>query len=147
MVQLGMLVCIMVGYAIAGFHFGLGFTVLLAPVLVIQAGLLGLGCGIIVAACTTKYRDLSILVGFGVQIWMYASPVVYTVDKIPKSLTTLYMCMNPMSPIMECWRNTTIGTGSFQWGYWIVSWVETVIFLLIGVVLFSSVEKTFMDTV
>lgn len=146
-VQLGMLVCVMIGYVIAGTHFGIGMTVLLAPILIVQTGMLGLGCGIIVAACTTKYRDLSILVGFGVQIWMYASPVVYTVGKIPQNLRILYLCCNPMSPIMECWRNVTIGSGGFLWQYWIVSWVETIVLVVIGILMFSRVEKTFMDTV
>lgn len=145
-IQLGMLVIIMIGYTITGYHFKLGMTVLLAPVIIIQAGILGLGCGIIIAALTTKYRDLVVLVGFGVQLWMYATPVVYTVGLIPEKYTTLYM-MNAMAPIMECWRSSVIGSSKFLWGYWGISWIITLIVLFIGVILFSKIEKTFMDTV
>lgn len=145
-IQLGMLIVIMIGYVITGYHFNIGLTVLLAPVIILQAGILGLGCGIIIAALTTKYRDLVVLVGFGVQLWMYATPVVYSAELISEKYTSIYM-LNPMSPIMECWRNAVIGTGEFLWGYWVISWIITLIVLLIGVVIFSRIEKTFMDTV
>lgn len=145
-IQLGMLILVMTGYAVAGFHFNLGLTVLAAPIIIIQTGILALGCGVIIAALTTKYRDLVILVGFGVQLWMYASPVVYTSELVPAKYLWLFM-LNPMAPMMECWRNAVIGTGSFLWGYWGISWIITLLVLFAGVVLFSRVEKTFMDTV
>ena len=145
-IQLGMLVVIMIGYAVTGYHFNIDPTVLLAPVIILQAGILGLGCGIIIAALTTKYRDLVVLVGFGVQLWMYATPVVYTAGLIPNKYMSIYM-LNPMSPIMECWRSAVIGSGKFLWGYWGISWIITLMVLFIGVILFSKIEKTFMDTV
>ncbi len=145
-IQLGHLVVAMVGYWVTGYRFTLGPTLLLAPVLVVQAGVLGLGCGIIVASLTTRYRDLAVLVSFGVSLWMYATPVVYTAGLIPEKYLGLYM-INPMSPIMECWRNAVIGSGTFYWGYWATSWVITLAVLTLGVVLFSHIEKTFMDTV
>lgn len=145
-IQLGMLVIIMVGYAITGYQFNIGSTVLLVPVIIFQAGILGLGCGIIIAALTTKYRDLVVLVSFGIQLWMYATPVVYTAGLIPEKYMSIYM-INPMSPIMECWRSAVIGTGEFLWGYWGISWIITLFVLFIGVILFSKIEKTFMDTV
>ena len=145
-IQLAILVVVMVGYAVTGYRFALGPTLLLAPVLVLQTGILGLGFGIIVASLTTKYRDLVVLVGFGVSLWMYASPVVYTIGLIPEKYLSLYM-VNPMSPIIECWRNAVIGSGTFYWGYWAMSWAFTLAVLLLGVVLFSHIEKTFMDTV
>lgn len=145
-IQLGILIVVMVGYAISGYRFALGPTLLLAPVLVLQTGILGLGFGIIVASLTTKYRDLVVLVGFGVSLWMYASPVVYTIGLIPEKYLSLYM-VNPMSPIMECWRNAVIGSGTFYWGYWAMSWAFTLAVLALGVILFSHIEKTFMDTV
>lgn len=145
-IQLVMLVIIMIGYAVTGYQFYIGPTVLLAPVIILQAGILGLGCGIIIAALTTKYRDLVVLVGFGVQLWMYATPVVYTAGLIPEKYTSFYM-LNPMSPIMECWRSAVIGSGKFLWDYWGISWIITLIVLFFGVILFSKIEKTFMDTV
>lgn len=146
LIQFGLLILIMCGYYIAGVHFNIGPKLLLIPILVLQTGMLGLGFGIIIAALTTKYRDLVILVGFGVQLWMYATPVVYTAELIPQKYMSIYM-LNPMSPIIECWRNSVIGTGIFCWKYWGISWGITVVVLALGIVLFSHIEKTFMDTV
>ena len=145
-IQLGMLVIAMIWYMVSGIHFAIDVSILLAPVLVLQVGLLGLGCGIIIAALTTKYRDLAILIGFGVQLWMYATPVVYTAGLVPEKYLSLFM-LNPMATIMECWRSVVIGAGQVMWGYWGISWLITVIVLVIGVVIFSRIEKTFMDTV
>ncbi len=145
-IQLGMLIIIMVGYMISGYRFAIGPNVILAPVIIVQTGMLGLGFGIIIAALTTKYRDLAVLVTFGVQLWMYATPVVYTTELIPDRIKNIYM-INPMAPILECWRNSIIGAGEFKWGYWSISWIITLIVLTIGVLLFSKIEKTFMDTV
>ena len=146
LIQVGMLIVIMVGYAIGGYHYNLGASLLLTPIIVLQAGMLGLGFGIIIAALTTKYRDLAVLVGFGIQLWMYATPVVYSAELIPQKYWKIYM-LNPMSPMMECWRNAAIGSGEFLWQYWGLSWIITAVVLFFGVILFSHVEKTFMDTV
>lgn len=145
-IQLCMLGFVMVGYMIAGTCFKVGIDILLAPLLLIQVGVLGLGFGIIIAALTTKYRDLVVLVGFGVQLWMYVTPVVYTTSIIPDKYLRIYM-INPMSPIIEGWRKILIGSGKIYWKYWGISWITTILVLFIGVLLFSKVEKTFMDTV
>lgn len=145
-IQLIMLIVIMIGYAIAGFHFDIGVSIFLAPIIIIQTGILGLGCGIIIAALTTKYRDLVILVGFGVQLWMYATPVVYIASLISKNIYPFYM-LNPMAPIIECWRNVVLGIGNFLWAYWGISLITTIGVLFVGIILFSKIEKTFMDTV
>ena len=146
LIQLVMLIISLVIYSLIGFDFNIGYTLLLAPLLILQVGILGLGFGIIIAALTTKYRDLAILVTFGVQLWMYATPVVYTSSILPMKYKCIYM-LNPMSPIMECWRNSIIGSGEFLWNYWIISIVITIFVFLIGVLLFNKIEKTFMDTV
>lgn len=146
LIQVGMLIVVMIGYAISGYHFNIDMSIILAPVFMLQAGMLGLGFGIIVAALTTKYRDLVVVVGFGIQLWMYATPVVYTASLIPEKYMALYM-LNPMSPLIECWRRALIGTGEFAWGYWGISWIITLAVLVVGVILFSKIEKTFMDTV
>lgn len=145
-IQVVMLIIIMTVYAISGHHFDLSFNLLLAPLIILQAGFLGLGCGIIIASMTTKYRDLAVLVTFGVQLWMYATPVVYTSALIPEKYLTLYM-LNPMTPMVECWRNAVTGAGTFYAGYWGISWIVTIVLLFAGIMLFNRVEKTFMDTV
>ena len=146
LIQLAMLVVAMVGYCMVGYDFGIGTSILLVPVLILQVGLLGLGCGIIVASLTTKYRDLVILVSFGVQLWMYATPVVYTTGIIPQKYYVAYM-LNPMAPIIEGFRSVILGIPTDAWQYWGVSWITTIVVLFIGVILFSKIEKTFMDTV
>ena len=146
LIQLAMLVLAMVGYCVVGYDFNIGLSFLLVPVLILQVGLLGLGCGIIIASLTTKYRDLVILVGFGVQLWMYATPVVYTTGIIPQKYLGLYM-LNPMASIIECFRSVVLGIPTHAWQYWGVSWIVTFVVLFIGVMLFSKIEKTFMDTV
>lgn len=120
--------------------------VLLIPILVGQTALLGLGFGIIISSLTTKYRDLSILVSFGVQLWMYATPVVYSINQFDSQIGNIIM-LNPMSPIVNNFRYAMLGCGTFEWGYWIISIVVTMIVLLFGVLLFNKIEKTFMDTV
>lgn len=146
LIQLGMLLIVMVCYVISGTSFNMTGMIGISPLLVIQVALLGLGCGIIIAACTTKYRDLAVLVSFGIQLWMYASPVVYTTTTIPEEFRGIYM-LNPMAPIISCWRYAILGTGELPAGYWGISWVVTLLIFTLGVVLFSHIEKTFMDTV
>lgn len=145
-VQVVLLAVTIFCYAISGVSFSLWPGLLLFPIAVIQTGLLGLGFGIVVASLTTKYRDLTVLVTFGIQIWMYASPVVYTVSAVPEKLHGFYM-LNPMAPIISVWRYSLLGAGEVPWAYWGVSWLTTLVTLLLGIILFSRVEKTFMDTV
>lgn len=146
LIQLVMLAITIIIFAATGTTMNISSMILISPLIILQVALLGLGCGIIIAACTTKYRDLAVLVSFGVQLWMYASPVVYSTTTIPSELRNIYM-MNPMAPIISCWRRVIIGTGEFPVGFWGISWIITFIILFIGVVLFSKIEKTFMDTV
>lgn len=146
LIQLAMLAVIMFGYIIAGYRFNVGVSLLLVPVILLQASILGLGCGIIVASLTTKYRDLVVLVGFGVQLWMYATPVVYSLEIVPDKYQPLYL-LNPMASMIECWRYSIIGSEYVHWGYLGLSWVVTLLVFFLGVLLFCRVEKVFMDTV
>lgn len=120
--------------------------ILLFPLLVIQMAMLGLGSGIIISALTTKYRDLKMLVSFGVQLWMYGTPVAYDMRIIPKKILGLYM-LNPMTPVINTFRKAFLGVGEFSLKYYWIGWMITIILLLIGIVIFNHVEKTFMDTV
>lgn len=120
--------------------------VLLLPLLVLQMAMLSLGSGIIVSALTTKYRDLQMLVSFGVQLWMYGTPVAYDIRIIPQAFLKLFM-LNPMTPIIITVRKALLGIGEFQLHYYLCGWCVTIVILLAGIVLFNHVEKTFMDTV
>ena len=118
------------------------------PLLMIQVMLLGLGVGIIISSLTTKYRDLAIAVGFGVQLWMYATPVVYSMASLHNQPKLAFLVnLNPMTAPVEIFRMATLGTGTFTLGQLAYSVISTLVLLVIGVVLFSRIEKTFMDTV
>ena len=122
--------------------------VLAVPFVVLEVMLLGLGVGIIVSSLTTKYRDLAIAVGFGVQLWMYASPVVYPLSMLDNSpRLRVLVQLNPMTSPIEIFRMATLGTGTVTTFGIVYSLIFTAAALVLGVVLFSRIEKTFMDTV
>ena len=120
--------------------------VLMLPLLLLHMAMLSLGVGIIISSLTTKYRDLQMLVGFGVQLWMYGTPVAYDIGIIPEKYMSLYM-LNPMTPVINAFRKAFLGIGSFDLPHYLISWAVTLVVLGIGVMLFNRVEKTFMDTV
>lgn len=120
--------------------------ILVTPILLFQMACLGLGCGVIISSLTTKYRDLSLLVAFGVQLWMYATPVVYPISMVSGKLAVI-MALNPMSAIIELFRYAFLGGSMIPLWYWSVSIVITLMILVTGIILFSKVEKNFMDTV
>ena len=122
------------------------FFVLLLPVLILQMAVLSLGTGILVSALTTKYRDLTFVMTFAVQLWMYASSVIIPASAIPKKYLPIYM-LNPMTSVIESFRYAFFGRGVVDAVYIYVSWAVTLAVLLAGVILFSRVEKSFMDTV
>ncbi|HEX8655937.1 MAG TPA: ABC transporter permease [Hymenobacter sp.] len=119
---------------------------LLTPVLVVLMGLLGLGLGMIFSAMTTKYRDLAMLLTFGVQLLMYATPVIYPMSQLPLKYKTLIMA-NPLSAIVETFRFAFLGSGTFSWPALAYSTAFTLVALLVGTVIFNKVEKSFTDTV
>lgn len=116
-------------------------------VILLQLGLLGLGFGIIISSLTTKYRDLSILVTFGVQLWMYGTPVVYPISQIKNPTLALLVHINPASQAVETFRYIFLGAGIVSGFWWMISWLFTIAVLVIGVLIFNKVEKTFMDTI
>jgi lipopolysaccharide transport system permease protein len=122
-------------------------TLFLLPILVLIMAGLGLGLGIIISSMTTKYRDLTVLIGFAVQLLMYATPVVYPMSAITNERLRFWISVNPLTPIMEAFRYATLGSGSFTVGGILYSAVFMIITLFVGLVIFSKVEKTFMDTV
>ncbi len=121
--------------------------ILLLPLLLAYLGLLGLGCGIIISSMTTKYRDLAMLVNFGVQLWMYITPVVYPASTLGDGgLYTLVM-LNPVTCAVETFRWIFLGTGEINLLFWGISTAVMAFVVTLGVIVFSRVEKTFMDTV
>ncbi len=119
---------------------------LLSPILVLLMGGLGLGLGLLISSLTTKYRDMRFLIAFGVQLLMYGTPVIYPLSKVPEEYRLL-VTLNPITPVVEAFRYGFLGTGTFSVYHLIYSFVFTVIALLLGIVVFNRVEKTFMDSV
>ena len=120
---------------------------LLIPVVLGHLGLLGLGCGIIISSLTTKYRDLAIVVTFGMQLWMYITPVVYPMSQLGDGLMKTLLMINPVTAPVELFRYAVLGAGSVMPVYLVISGAVTIAVLLIGIMIFNKVEKTFMDTV
>ena len=120
--------------------------ILLVPVLVAQLMMLSTGIGIIISSLTTKYRDLTMLVGFGLHLWQYLSPIPYGLAMIPEKYMGLYM-LNPVTPIVTTMRYAFFGSGYFDLGWYGLSLVVTVAVFFIGIVMFNKIERTFMDTV
>ena len=133
-------------YALIGASVHPNVWMLLLPILVLQLAMLSFGFGVIVSSLTTKYRDLSMLVGFGVQVWMYITPIAYDIQIVPESLKNIYM-LNPVTPVICMLRYAFLGCGELYLSYYALSWGITIAVLLIGILLFNRVEKTFMDTV
>ncbi len=123
------------------------WAILLLPLVLLQMGALALGCGIIISSLTTKYRDLAILVTFGVQLWMYITPVVYPMSTLGDSWMRTVLLVNPVTCGVEAFRYIFLGQGMVEPLWWIISTAVTVVVLLVGIILFNRVEKTFMDTV
>ena len=147
-IQYSFMLIFLVYYVVTAQGVQPNWWVLMTPLIVLQLAMLSLGCGIIISALTTKYRDLAMLVGFGVQLWMYASPIVYPLSMLDNSpRLKILVQLNPMTSPIEIFRMATLGTGTVT-GFGIVySLVFTLAALVLGVVLFSRIEKTFMDTV
>jgi len=118
----------------------------LMPVLLLIMALQGLGWGLIISALTTKYRDLTFLVSFGVQLLMYATPIIYPLSAIPEKYK-IYILANPLSSVIETFRFSFLGKGSFS--PWLLSYsiLSTIVVVFLGLIIFNRVEKTFMDTV
>ena len=114
--------------------------------LVMMAGM-GLGLGIIISSLTTKYRDFTVLVTFGVQLLMYATPVVYPMSIVENPQLKFWLSLNPLVPIVEAFRYALLGVGSFESLHLIYSAMFICIVLFIGLMIFGKVEKTLMDTV
>ena len=116
------------------------------PLLLVMLAGFGLGWGIIVSSLTTKYRDLQVLVTFGIQLLMYATPVIYPASMVPQKFQWLYF-LNPIAPIIEAFRYAFLGAGTIDFGKLAYSFGFMVISFLIGAMLFNKVEANFMDTV
>ncbi len=146
-IQLMLFVAVYIIYVVKGVHVAPNLYILLFPVLILMLAGLALGFGIIISSMTTKYRDLTILFSFVVQLWMYGTPVIYPLSTITNEKLKLLMQLNPITSIIETFKFGVMGVGSFSWGALLYSFGFMVVVLAIGIVVFNKVQRSFMDTV
>ena len=145
-VQFIALIIFYVYYLATGYVFHPSLWMLAIPLLILQLGMLGTGIGIAVSAFTTKYRDLKQLLGFGMTLWMYATPIVYPLSQVPEKWRWVFI-INPVSPVIETFRYALLGKGTLNMGAWASSLGLTVLFFCIGILVFNYSERTFIDVV
>lgn len=146
LIQFALLIPFMAYFYLKGAAIQPSLLILLLPLMVIHMAALGLGTGILISSLTTKYRDLTYAVGFGVQLWMYATPIVYPLSQVPEKWQWL-VALNPMTAIVEIFRYAFLGAGTVDLVFLGISIAMTILILITGLILFSRIEKTFMDTV
>ena len=146
LIQFGLLLCFIAYFYLKGADIQPSLWILLVPLMIIHMAALGLGTGILISSMTTKYRDLAYAVGFGIQLWMYATPIVYPMSQVPEKWQWL-LALNPMTAIVETFRYAFLGAGTVDMSVMGISVGMTFLILATGMILFGRIEKTFMDTV
>ena len=152
-IQLGLFAVVYVYYVIMGQAPTPNWYLLLFPMLILMMAGLALGFGIIISSMTTKYRDLQVLFSFVVQLWMYATPIVYPLSRVAGKQkwgvnVANIMCLNPVTPVIETFKYGALSAGEFVgWGWLAYSFVFMIIVLSLGILIFNKVQKSFMDTV
>ena len=150
-IQFAFMLLFIVYYVLFGEGVHPNVYMLFLPLVLIQTAVLGTGIGVIISSLTTKYRDLSMTVGFFVSLWQYASPIAYDMfgrrSLYERRLAYYFYMLNPVTPVINMFRYAFLGTGEIDWLYYGVSVVTTVVVAVVAVRMFSRVERTFMDTV
>ncbi|MBQ4603196.1 MAG: ABC transporter permease [Clostridia bacterium] len=150
-IQFAFMLCFMVYYLITDAGIRPNIYILMFPLVLVQLAILGMGFGMMISSLTTKYRDLAMVVGFGVSLWSYCSPVAYDMfsrsQLMPGSSLYNFYMLNPVTPAINMFRYGFLGTGDVDWLFYGISWITTAVVAVIGAMMFSKSEKTFMDTV
>lgn len=146
LIQFTIFACFYIFFLLKGAPIQFSYRVVILPFLVLQTALLGLGLGCLVAALTTRYRDLQMVVAPLLQMWMYASCVIFPLSVVPQPWQNI-LVFNPMVPIIESFRFAIMGQGKVEIWQWLVSVAETAIILAAGLILFNRAEKTMADTI
>ena len=146
-IQVGLFVILYLYFFMAGAPIAPNWAILLTPLLVVMLAGLGLGFGILISSLTTKYRDFTILFTFIVQLWMYATPIVYPLSMVEKGTLRTLIMANPMTSIIEAFKYATLGQGYFSWFALGYSFLFMSVLLLFSVAIFNKVQRNFMDTV
>ncbi|MCF2559941.1 ABC transporter permease [Prevotella brevis] len=148
-IQLVLFLVVYAYYFIVLGTFEINWTIVLFPVLLLMLASLGLGFGLVISSLTTKYRDLRFLITFGVQLWMYATPVIYPLSVMKQNYPDKIWVIvaNPLTAIIETFKFGFTGVGVFEWNYLLYSFVMSIAVLLLGIIVFNRVQKNFMDVI
>ena len=145
-IQLGLFILVYIGYLIAGTPLQVNAALLLFPFCLLLLAGHALSWGLIVSSVTSKYRDLKFLVSFGIQLFMYATPIIYPMSAATGRIGKI-LWLNPLSPIFEAFKYGCLGCGSLSWGGLLYSILFMLVTLFLAVIVFNRVERNFMDTV
>ena len=146
LIQLGLFIIVYIYYLTTGADLHVNWTIVLFPFLVFLIAFHAMSWGMIVSALTTKYRDLTQLISFGIQLFMYATPVIYPLSAAPEKYRDI-IALNPLTPIFEAFKYSCMGCGSLSWGGLLYSTIFMLVTLFFAVIIFNRVERNFMDTV
>ncbi len=148
-IQFALFIAIYLFYIFQGYAPQVTWYILLFPVLIIMLAGLGLGFGLLISSMTTKYRDLKFLVSFGVQLWMYITPVIYPLSVLKNNYPQYVwaIVINPLTAVIETFKIGFLGQGTFSWTYLIYSLIFTFVIMTWGIVTFNKVQRSFMDTI
>ena len=148
-IQFVLFIVIYIFYIFKGYTPNITWYILLVPILIIMLAGLGLGFGLIISSMTTKYRDLRFLVSFGVQLWMYITPVIYPLSILKNNYPNYVwaIVVNPLTAIIETFKIAFLGQGTFEWTYLLYSLVFTIVVMFIGMLTFNKVQRSFMDVI
>ena len=148
-IQFALFIAIYIFYIFQGYSLQVTWYILLFPLLIIMLAGLGLGFGLLISSMTTKYRDLKFLVSFGVQLWMYITPVIYPLSVLKNNYPQYVwaIVINPLTAVIETFKIGFLGQGTFSWTYLIYSLFFTFVIMTWGIVTFNKVQRSFMDTI
>lgn len=146
LIQLGLFIIVYIYYLTTGADLHVNWTIILFPFLVFLVAFHAMSWGMIVSALTTKYRDLTQLISFGIQLFMYATPVIYPLSAAPEKYRDI-IALNPLTPIFEAFKYSCMGCGALDWGGLLYSTLFMLVTLFFAVIIFNRVERNFMDTV
>ncbi len=145
-IQFAIFILFLIYFTIQGSSINPNMYILLLPLIILQMAVLGLGLGILISSLTTKYKDLTFVMSFFVQLWMYATPIVYPLSIVPEKYRLLVI-LNPMASIVETFRGAFLGVSSIELSHIIISVSFTLLIFFLGLLMFNRVEKSFMDTI
>ena len=148
-IQFVLFIAIYIFYICSGYTPNITWYILMVPILIIMLAGLGLGFGLIISSMTTKYRDLRFMISFGVQLWMYITPVIYPLSILKETYPSYVWAIvaNPLTSIIETFKIAFLGQGTFEWSYLLYSILFTIMVMFFGMLTFNKVQRSFMDVI